>query len=814
MTVSEQENTKEKLMGRTDMRKKLRVAAAVMAASMMFSAFSCASSSEGGGTASQQTADLVISNSYRCDELNSSVYFSEFGNIFPIGDGKYAFSGKDAETEETVFYISNSDFSGLDRIDMGIKKPENGEVSVYGSASPDGNIYAIVKYTDYGDFKLPDTSDPDFSVDDFDYEAMYKNVKYSYELIIADSTGQVVSRTPIESKAEYEVAEGEMNQGMVFADLFALNGGKILVSMRLSDSDIHYFTLGSDGKISDEITLINGYISGGFTDSDGNLVIISSEDYENFSLSKFDGETLKQISTTPLSGQTDSLYSLKLFKGTNEYDYYMLLGKALLGVKSDGTVEEAVSWVDSDLNGERVMAGIASDDGKFTVYINDFDNNMTGFYSLSKRDAAELANTIIINLGVMYATNDITKMATSFNKSSDNVRINVIDYNEYSDYEQGKSGEEQLKLDIISGKAPDMVICENTNMINSFSSKGVFADLYEYLDKDENLSKDDILPNAIEAGEVNGKLYSLIPSFTVATIAAKKKFLPNENWTIDEMIDAYNSMPEEMRFLSMENTRDKVFELLYFGTSPIDYSTNTCHFDTDDFKKLLNFCNSFDESPEEDENADIDIDEFIATYNESELAIHDDKALVKQVSFEAPFDYAHLRYANFGEDISFVGFPSSDGRGALFQTSMCFGIMDSSPNKDACWKFLSSFFTEEYYENANDFFAGFPTYKPAFEKKLDKSMSKPYHMENGKKVEEDDEAYYAGEIIKINPISKEERDRYAEYLMSAKPGMGYAGDVYSIVKEETGACFRGDKDVDETAYLLQSRLSIYLSEQS
>ena len=49
MTVSEQENTKEKLMGRTDMRKKLRVAAAVMAASMMFSAFSCASSSEGGG---------------------------------------------------------------------------------------------------------------------------------------------------------------------------------------------------------------------------------------------------------------------------------------------------------------------------------------------------------------------------------------------------------------------------------------------------------------------------------------------------------------------------------------------------------------------------------------------------------------------------------------------------------------------------------------------------------------------------------------------------------------------------------------------
>ncbi len=788
----------------------IRTAAALMAVSMMFSAFSCSSSGD-ADTSARQTAEKVMSNAYKCREINNSVMFSEFGNIFPVNDGRYVFSGKGSESGQTEIYVSDSSFSTFDKIEPDIKEPENGSINVFVSAACDGKIFALVSTTDYGDVKMPDYDDPEFNPDTFDFEALHQAAKYSYEIIEMDTAGNIISRSPVESKSEYEnIDENGLNTGMSISDVTALKGDRVLLNLNMQDYTSRYVILSADGKFGDEVSITDGSIMGSFTDNNGNLVAMITEDWETYQIKSFDSQTLNAGETVQISNQADGLYGIKMFQGVNDYLCFAVASNAMYGVKTDGSMEEVINWVDSDMNGDTIKAGIANDDGTFTVFINDWDNNVTGFCCLEKRDASELANTAIINLGVMYQSRDISKMITAFNKLGDNVRINVVDYSEFDDYANGKSGEEQLKLDIIAGKAPDMVICNSTNMINSFSSKGVFVDLYDYLDKDENLSRDDILPNAIESGEVDGKLLSLSPTFYVQTLAAKKKFVDKENWTVNEMIDVYNSLPDEMRFFQDKNTKENAFNTLYNGADLIDFSTNTCNFDSDEFKKLLEFCNNFDETVENTESSGYDENEF----NESELAIHDDKALLMSVFFFDQFEYAHLRYANFGEDMSFVGYPSDDGRGALYLPCECFAVMDSSKNKDACWKFISSFFTMEFYEKNLSSFAGFMSYRPAFENQLDSAMSKPFSMVNGKKEERDDYAYYAGEMVKIDPISQEERDRLEDYILSAKPGSGYADNINSIINEEVQACFKGEKDVEETAYLLQSRLSIYLSEQS
>jgi ABC-type glycerol-3-phosphate transport system substrate-binding protein len=715
----------------------IRTAAAIMAVSMMFSAFSCSSSGD-ADTSARQTAENIMSNAYKCREINNSVMFSEFGNIFPVNDGRYVFSGKGSESGQTEIYVSDSSFSTFDKIEPDIKEPENGSIDVFVSAACDGKIFALVSTTDYGDVKMPDYDDPEFNPDTFDFEALHQAAKYSYEIIEMDTAGNIISRNPVESKSEYEnIDENGLNTGMSISDVTALKGDRVLLNLNMQDYTSRYVILSADGKFGDEVSITDGSIMGSFTDNNGNLVAMITEDWETYQIKSFDSQTLSAGETVQISNQTDGLYGIKMFQGVNDYICFAAASNAMYGVKTDGSMEEVINWVASDMNGDTIKAGIANDDGTFTVFINDWDNNVTGFCRLEKRDASEIAKTSIINLGAMYQSGDIAQMITAFNKLGDNVRINVVDYSEFDDYANGKSGEEQLKLDIIAGKAPDMVICNSTNMINSFSSKGVFVDLYNYLDKDENLGRDDILPNAIESGEVNGKLLSLSPTFYVQTLAAKKKFIDKENWTLDEMIDVYNNLPDEMRFFKRNNTKDEVFRTLYYGTNLIDFSKNTCNFDSDEFKKLLTFCNNFDEVVEtDDESGMMDENEF----NETETAIHDDKALLTTVVLFDPFEYAHMRYANFGEDISFVGYPSDDGRGASYKPYQCFAIMDSSKNKDDCWKFISSFFTETFYEKSLTFFSGFMSYRPAFEKQLDSAMSKPFNIVNGKKEERDDYA--------------------------------------------------------------------------
>ena len=250
------------------------------------------------------------------------------------------------------------------------------------------------------------------------------------------------------------------------------------------------------------------------------------------------------------------------------------------------------------------------DDGDYVIAINDYQSGDYGngatLYKLTKRDASEMENTKVITVGVLYDDWAVKEKISAYNKKNDDVRFKMVDYSKYDNYEEetGKtlsSGADQLKKDIVSGNAPDMIVSYNGAIISSLYNKGLFVDLYEYMDKDSDINKDDIMPNVLNACEIDGKLLSLPTSFKVQTYASQGKKFDKEKWTPDDMIETYKNLPDGMR-LTYLDSKETISEMLLSSICGcIDYEKRTCSFDSPEFKKFLDFANEF---PKQDELID------------------------------------------------------------------------------------------------------------------------------------------------------------------------------------------------------------------
>lgn len=793
----------------------------VLAVAMVFSAYSCSSkkneeSKKEATTQTAQTANEVIENSYSSIDIDVEIPADYIEQMLLVKDtSKVLILG--GSDEVYSLYLTDMDFSGFSEIPLDFPKTENSQSYLRTAVSPDGYIYALFTLIDYGDFKLPDYDDPNFDYENFDFEAMNKAAEYSCTLYKLSSDGKVVSENPIENLDEY-VEDSEY--GIHINNLVAGKDGNLVIS--LSGEEENYLILNENGKISGKIEAEgeNHWINYFATDSKGNIVCTG---YGNTGeiIEYIDMDAKKFVnSKIDISGE-NQLGINSINTGTGEYTLFMGTQTGLYGVGEDKKPVELINWVDSDIKGDSVQHVIGLEDGDFIVYIRDYESDTSGFARLTKRSADELANQTVITVGMLYNDSAITSKITEFNKSNSQYRIKISDYSKYDIWDEEtekmtNTAEKQLKMDIVSGKAPDMIVTYSNGLISELASKGTYTDLYTYLEKDGDLSKDDIMPNVLKASEIDGKLYSLSPSFDVNTFACKSKFFDKENWTLDDLIDTFHDNPD-MQLTNSGNSKEMVFELLVNTCCDefIDYEKAECHFDSDEFKKILEFCNEF---PDEDEEIDWETasnEEMLEYWNEQETMCLNDKALLSNVGFYDFTAYAQAKAVTFGDDITLVGFPSDDGKGALISMNTSMAILDSSPSKDACWEFIKSFFNDEYMTKTQ-YIYGLPSLVSAFEKKAEESMHKPYYMdENGKKVEYDNTYIVNDKEITIDPLTKEEKDFVVDYIKKAdKVHSGYSEEIREMIVEEVTKYFKGEATSQQAIDKLQSRVGILLSEQS
>lgn len=770
------------------------------------------SSNENGSNNAErpvQTADELITNSYASESVDTVPEdIHDIRNIsYSPADDVYYCNAYVGSNYDNVIYSISSDFSLFTPISIELDESKESYINSM-NVLDDGGFALFINETSYGDLPPIDYDDSSIDWENFDWTPYEEARETAYIYRMYDKDGKMTSSVNLayESDEEYDYVSGYYG----FSD-----GSSICYSESQG-----FVKFSKDGKgdvlgKADDIQWVDAVGS----DTDGNLLVSGYGD-EGYMFAKYDTES-KSVSEK--FEYENNVYNSQnsIIKGIGDYSFFVLGDKALSGYNKNKTqFDEIVNWADSDIS--NVVAAVVDKDMQISI-VESTEGGYSGGISISrlkKRDASEFANQQIITLGMLYNDTSITSKVAEFNKANKDYRIKTVDYSQYDNEENEYRGaSQQLNQDLISGKAPDIICSSGMNM-QSLASKGAFADLYEFIDKDSELNRESFVPNILTLGEYDGKLVSIPTSFSMQTLTGKTKYVgEKQNWTVDDMISAYENRPEDMGF-SISDYKTNMFYMVFYSNlnSHIDYKNKTFTYDKAELVKFLEFINQFEDEPDWENMTPDEQSE----WDDYQTSMIKDKYLIYDAGIYDFRSFHELLAGTFAnEPVTFVGYPSSDGSGIkLSFDSNSFSIVSNSANKDACWNFIRQFLTEDYQspsDDGNNKVWSFPVNQNAFDKLAEQSKSPRFWIdsETGEKNEYDTTFWLGDKEVKIGDCTDEEISQVKELISSVKtvPTNFNDYDLYEICNEEAQAFFKGDKSAEETADIIINRISIYIAEK-
>lgn len=468
---------------------------------------------------------------------------------------------------------------------------------------------------------------------------------------------------------------------------------------------------------------------------------------------------------------------VRILPGGGDYDFFLVNETILSGAAlATGTVTEILRWADYALT-----ASVGSveyvDEDTFRISVSSIMGDPESLY-LRRVPASEVPKKKTIYLAYPLAeVEDVpdrswTEMAdytliepiNRFNRSSGEYRIEVVTFSSATD----------LQLLMQSDTPPDL-ICWDGDWVESppsarlYAAKGYLADLEPLLEQDEEFSMDDLIPRCVELlRETYGGMYVLPYSFYARTIMAPREYVGDDmGWTLEEFCNMANSLPDDVTLWSSGGDTLLSMILGTNGSRFVDYEAGTCDFENQTFIDLLNVCR--DRCTEGDDTED------------------DMLQVIPIMGQFAQFTYNNLLPAKAAGK-TMIGYPGAEGNGMCLTFQQCMSITASAKHPDAAWQFLRMFLSDDVQKETRIF--------------------TPIREDVYQELEND--------MVKNNP-DEATQEEYAEAIaMPYDAGcvMVYDDPAMEIALEEAAAFFAGDKTAEDTASVIQSRVSIYLGEQS
>ena len=524
-----------------------------------------------------------------------------------------------------------------------------------------------------------------------------------------------------------------------------------------------------------------------------------------------------------------------------------------------GATSEMLNWLNSDMNSNRLGNIAPLPDGRLLVmeYGKDYEGSRLAF--MEKLD--DVVEKYVISFASVYLDDNLQDAIISFNKQNDTYRIQYLDYSQYNTQDNYSAGVEKLNYDIISGQIPDIFSMDGLPY-DVYASKGLLDDLSKRMESDADFDKSKYLESVFEATSVSGKVYSLIPAFSLVTVIGRSENVGDApGWTMEALQALRQRFPEAQVFESME--RAGVLSTVCNMTmdSFVDPDTGACSFNTPAFIQLLEFIKTFPETIDWDKIYSEAGEDYWANYEEQ---YRQNRTLLSMQYF---YNYTQMKDVDntFGGPVTLVGFPVPEGVGNAIQPQMEVAVSSRSKLGAVCWDFVKYLLSEEYQSTIR---WGFPVCKDCLQRMQDEAM-KP--IENGgyypggrvyaspaslavaagelpaeEEVAVDDAAEDAVEepadtetkdvdvgtediAIPVpepttmpgdedytdywsRPLTQDQADRLNAALRSADTISREHKEVSAIIEEEAGAFFSGQKSAAAVADIIQSRVSIYEAE--
>lgn len=711
---------------------------------------------------------------YRGEEvaLDEVEDMNGIGNFILKNDRMYIICYNWAEEGATLNLISkNTD--GSDGKTAELKTGNNASYSLW-AVDEEENYYAVLNEYMYDD------SNPDNIIQE-----------NNYFLVKLDAQGKELWKRPLNEKKE----EDYWVQWMKL-----LTDGQLIMK---DNKGVYIYD--KDGNPVRELKLNcepDEYAEA-YQMQDGSLVLGTySSETNKTAYSRLNTQTGELSEAYSIPGNSNA-YSV--YPGAG-YDFLLVGSGSIYGYNlGDTETKKLMNFVDSDLNAGYIYNVTAVSETEFYGMISDDLDGRTVLLKFTKVDPKDVKDKKIITLACNGLNWNVRRQVVAFNKSNPDYRIQIQDYYEYNTEEDFTAGLTRLNTDIASGKVPDILIGDYRMPTESYASKGLFEDLYPFIDNDAEMSREDFFPNVLAAYETDGKLYHLVPQFTIHTVSGKTSEVGKETgWTLDELEALMETKPEEMQVFA-ETTRDTMLNCIIqvSGHQFINWSSGECNFNSKGFIDLLEFVKDFPEELGEDYYND-------KFWQEYEVMWREGKVLLNMTYLDSFATYNHIKKVVFGEDITLIGFPAENRKGSAINPQLDIMMSSKSKHKEGCWQFMRYFLTDEYQEKQE---YGWPLSLKQVDKLAEAAKKKPqYEDENGNMVEYEQKYTVGGVELTVTPMTQEEIDEVLAFVKSVDQVYSYDESLLNIITEEAAPFFAGQKSAKEVADIIQSRVQIYVNE--
>lgn len=492
--------------------------------------------------------------------------------------------------------------------------------------------------------------------------------------------------------------------------------------------------------------------------------------------------------------------------------YYNMTG--IYGYNSgdeNGTL--LMNFQNSDITGD-LESVYYIDENSFLLQYYDRITWDRKFGVFTKADDIDLSQINVIEIASTNAPYDLSSSVVDFNRKHKDMRVIYTDYSQYDTEADYNAGRTKLANDVLNGLyKPDIIIGNmNDTAYTAILQNGLFTDLNTLAAGDADFDMNDLFGCVKNSYIIDGKMIALPNAINVQTILANKSLIGNRtSWTLDELLDVIDSLPEGVSF-ARNMTQDSAVNMLLGDASFSTFIDGTeCSFDSPTFIRLITYLKGLPESLPDSEYY-YENDDMYAEYKSGKIAT----VINSYWGLNSWFEEASY----FGIDNTVrICYPSVNGKGGgtpLASYTYLFSIMDSSENKEAAWLFVKSAIMQNVGESDN-----MPLFHSAFRKMVDKYKNYTFVIYNngGASWGEFDPEEIGfdpsqGMVMRASDIDWEGVEKWFDEIGVPAVSSALPEQVQSIITEELSSYFGGSRSASETAGMIQSRVHLYLAENN
>lgn len=594
-------------------------------------------------------------------------------------------------------------------------------------------------------------------------------------------------------------------------------------------------TLGSEGYMSIDM------------DSENNIIAVSLTMGKSV-IEKLDVSTGKSIWTVDLSGQNPT-GTIVMGPGSNiirfskgDESIYYLTSQGITKYDASGNlIGTAVDFKSHTILASGYNISDMSIDAEGNIYVTTTSAPAGGVqrntrspaspagnvkyelykYGVQSGDGAA-QNQKVITVSAPASNRTLEIAASKFQKDNPGYRIDIQTYagGDYETYVKN------LNTQIMSGKGPDIISVAGLPYEN-YISRNILADLSDMMAADSSFDMNKYYTNIFDALRHNGKLYVLPTSFTFNIIMANQGILDQESIAIDDSKWTWN----DFRTIAEKVTKKdgdsgsraalpsvSSIELLNLFTrgsysNYIDEDSKNANFTSREFMDLLNTVKAFDDGSLTNSSVKNDMASILEAAGR--------EAIVFYPYAITDYNMYGFMKAAFKEQLSLYNLPSAGvSTGGAFTSNSMYAINRNSQYKSESWEFLKILLSDEIQsqnmqggamqssQSGASTLSGFSVNKAAQQQKAQQATDASQSGNMRMMIRSGDDS------ISLSSASMSQSD--IDYINGFISGLTtYANadaNISSIVQDETGAFFSGDKSVEETANLIQGRVNTYLRE--